>query len=67
MKRILPYYGMELIEIPRVKQGGQYVSASAVRRLAEKGDREAVQRLVPKEAFQVLAEKYADYLRGEKS
>lgn len=53
MKNILPCYGIGLTEIPRLKSGEDYISASVVRKLAEEGDWEAVRRLMPKRAYEI--------------
>lgn len=57
MKRILPEYGIELIEIPRCKEDGEEISASKVRSLYEKKDFNRMKRLVPETTYRYLAEK----------
>lgn len=47
MKRILPEYGIELIEIPRREQQGSCISASRVRHYLESGEKEKAYALVP--------------------
>ncbi len=54
MKRILPKYGIELVEIPRKKQGGDYISASLVRECLERNSRKALEKLVPKTTMDIL-------------
>ena len=58
MKRILPYYGMKLTEIPRVKQQGKYISASMVRKLTREGNWEVVRQLMPEEAYRIYMRDY---------
>ena len=55
MRKILPQYGMQFIEIPRKKQGDVYISASEVRRLASENKFDEIKDLVP--------QKTLDYLR----
>ena len=50
MKRILPEYGIEVIEIPRKDA----ISASEVRRALGKGDYETVKKLVPATTYEVI-------------
>ena len=61
MKKLLPEYGIELIEIPRFATEGDElaVSASRVRKLFEEGDLEAVKELVPETTYNVI-KKYAE-------
>lgn len=47
LARILPHYGIELIELPRVELDGAAVSASEVRSALKAGDLERACRLVP--------------------
>lgn len=52
MRRILPEYGIEFVEIPRrVDSGGNAISASRVRRLLAERNFEAVRPLVPETTF----------------
>lgn len=46
----MPCYGIGLTEIPRLKMGEDYISASTVRKLAGEGDWEAVKRFMPEGA-----------------
>ena len=59
MKRILPEYGIELIEIPRQTDGEEVISASRVRALLEKKDFEGIEKLVPKSTYEYLVENYS--------
>lgn len=66
MKRVLPKYGVEVIELER-KDG---ISASSVRRAIAEGDLETVKKLVPKTTFDHIENMFRekcrlDYLGGE--
>lgn len=54
MKKILPMYGIELIEIKRKKVNGKYISASSVRRYLETNDKEKLTELLPKTTRRVM-------------
>ncbi len=54
MKRILPTYGIQVVEIPRKMQGDTPISASSVRRLLEKGAWDEIEKLVPEMTFVYL-------------
>lgn len=56
MRRILPQYGIEFVEFPRLELEGDNVviSASAVRSLLEKGDLEKVKSYVPDSTMKIL-------------
>lgn len=57
MKTILPEYGIEVVEIPRVTvDGGQTISASAVRKALQEGDRELVESMLPESTIEYLRE-----------
>lgn len=58
MKRILPEYGIEFVEIPRKKIGKDVVSASYVRNLLEQKDFDGIRPLVPEMVFEYLIEKF---------
>ncbi len=51
MKRILPEYGVEIIEIPRKESDSEAISASRVRRLLGKGNMREVKKLVPQTTY----------------
>lgn len=57
MRRILPEYGIEFIEIPRKKSGEDVISASRVRALLEKRDFESIRPLVPDPVFHYLVDR----------
>ena len=56
MRRILPEYGIEFVEVPRRTdvQGGTVISASQVRDLLEKKDFDAIRPLVPESTLRYL-------------
>ncbi len=54
MKRLLPEYGIEVIEIPRIGIDKNIISATKVREFIKKGDFDSVKRLVPKSTFDYL-------------
>lgn len=56
MRRILPEYGIEFVEIPRTTDihEGTVISASRVRDLLEKRDFDAIRPLVPESTFHYL-------------
>ncbi|MCM1054810.1 MAG: adenylyltransferase/cytidyltransferase family protein [Bacteroides sp.] len=56
MRRILPEYGIEFIEIPRAETNGEPISASKVREMLENGDLEGIRQLVPDATFEYLSE-----------
>lgn len=58
MKRILPEYGIEFVEIPRKESNGEAISASHVRELLEKKDFDGIRPLVPEPTFDYLTEKF---------
>ena len=61
MERLLPQYGIEFVQIPRIAQGGAVISASRVRRLLRgKGVCEEVLSLVPEITGRYLRE----YFKG---
>ena len=54
LKQQLPKRGIEVYELPRLETNGIPVSASAVRKAVESGDRELVRTLVPTTTFDFL-------------
>ncbi len=50
----LPEYGIRLVEVPRLEEGSEAVSASRVRKLYESGDFDAIRPLVPECTLQYL-------------
>ena len=56
MGRILPYYGMKLIQIPRLKYKNDFISASKVRKFIKQENWEKVKQLVPDKVYKILIE-----------
>jgi [citrate (pro-3S)-lyase] ligase len=54
MKDLLPSYGIEVVEIPRLRIGRETVSASLVREYIRAGEMESVEMLVPDTTFKFL-------------
>lgn len=54
LAQLLPDRGVELIQLPRIEQSGQPISASLVRQLLGSGQRERLQELVPPCTFRYL-------------
>lgn len=54
MKEILPPYGIEVEEVPRLTFDGNPISASRVRNLVRRGDMQFVQKFVPDTTYQFL-------------
>lgn len=57
MKRILPQYGVEVIEIPRKSTESEYISASKVRAAIAKGEIEKIKGIVPSSTYSFLTSK----------
>jgi [citrate (pro-3S)-lyase] ligase len=66
MKKMLPGYGIELIELPRITGGahGEAVSASRVRALLREGRLAEVRELAPEVTWEYLAEHYQGLPHG---
>lgn len=58
MKKILPEYGMEFVEIPRAGEEGKVISASRVRAMLENKEFEVIEKLVPETTFRYLVERF---------
>ena len=56
MRKILPEYGIEFVEIPRLETDGGAISASRVRALLKEGSLDAIRPLVPESTFQYLSD-----------
>lgn len=54
MRRILPAYGINLVEIPRMKTKEKLISASTVRKKLMEGDGEDLDRFIPQTTKEVL-------------
>lgn len=62
MKHILPDYGVEAIEIPRVQSDGEAISASRVRALVKQEDWRSIEKLVPSGTYAFLTSGEADQI-----
>lgn len=62
LKSILPQYDIEVIEIPRVTVGGSAISASAVRKALEAGDKDLVESMVPESTLGYLVKGKSAFL-----
>lgn len=60
MKKILPRYGIGLIEIPRKTVNGKVISASSVRRYLEMGNREKIVELLPETTRKLIGMECAE-------
>lgn len=58
LKNKLPARGIEVIEVPRYKEGDDIVSASAVRSALKVKDEDKIRRLVPKSTLEYLKTKW---------
>ena len=59
MRRILPKYGMEFCEIPRLSlDEKRVINATEVRRLLKERDFESIKEYVPETTVEILKEKY---------
>ena len=59
MRRILPTYGMEFCEIPRLAlDEKRVINATEVRRLLKERDFEAISDYVPETTLTILERKY---------
>lgn len=54
MKKILPYYGIKLTEIPRLCYGEEIISASKVRKLLRQGSLEKLKNYVSERVFDYI-------------
>jgi [citrate (pro-3S)-lyase] ligase len=60
MKGVLPTYGIDVVEIPRLDVGGEAVSASKVREGIRQNDFETVKKMVPQSTYSFLTSGKAD-------
>lgn len=56
MKKLLPEFGMTLVEIPRKESGEAPISASRVRKYLEEKQYEEVKKIVPKTTYDYLVD-----------
>jgi len=54
MKKLLPEYGCDVVEIPRLEKDGGAVSASRVRKFLKDGNFEEIRKIVPAATFRYL-------------
>lgn len=54
MKKILPHYGCDLIEIHRFKNGNDIVSGSTVRKAIQEKDTDILRHLLPEVSFEYI-------------
>lgn len=59
MKRVLPTYDIEVIEIPRISVGDMVISTSKVRKLLKEKDFERISKFVPETTLNYLKENYS--------
>lgn len=63
MKKVLPKYGVELIEIPRITSSGKPISAKKVRACIKQNDVQTLSEFLPVEIIEYLyAHKYIDHM-----
>ena len=63
MKKVLPEYGIEVIEIPRCRNKEQVISATYVRKKFLEGDTEELKELVPPVTYDYLTSAEGEKLR----
>jgi len=54
MKKLLPEYGCDVVEMPRLEKDGEAVSASRVRNFLKEGNFDEIRKIVPKMTFRYL-------------
>jgi len=62
MKKLLPEYGCNVVEIPRLEKDSSAVSASRVRKFLKDGNFEEIRKIVPEATFRYLRKKYFFYI-----
>ena len=55
---ILPNYNIELFIIPRFEEDGKIISAKTVRKAISDKDFDLLKKLVPKEVYLIIKNKY---------
>lgn len=58
LKKILPEYGIELIEIPRLMRGKDIISATQVRKGIQEKNYELLHNFLPKTSYEYIIKKY---------
>lgn len=59
---ILPHYGIEVIEMPRLNIDGEYISASKVRQFIRNADWDSVKTMVPESTYRYLISKEGEFI-----
>jgi len=54
MKKLLPEYGCDVVEIPRLEKDSGAISASRVRKFLKDGNFEEIRKIVPEATFRYL-------------
>lgn len=54
MKKILPLYGIEVIEVERLKENDEVISATRIRKLLNNNDLSSLKKLVPETTYHYL-------------
>jgi [citrate (pro-3S)-lyase] ligase len=57
MANLLPFYGVEFVEIKRKEEDGEVISASRVRKLLHENNFEAIKPLVPEATYKYLTKR----------
>ncbi|MGN0157478.1 MAG: Coenzyme F420 hydrogenase/dehydrogenase, beta subunit C-terminal domain [Lachnospiraceae bacterium] len=60
LKRILPEYGIDVVEIPRLKIGNDYVTATEVRKCIQNREMEGIRNRVPQSTFEYIGKRYLE-------
>ena len=58
MKRLLPQYGVEVIEIPRLLKNNKVISATEVRMLVNEKKYDEVRMLVPQTTYDIISRRW---------
>ena len=58
LMEILPNYDIELFVIPRFEEDGKIISAKTVRKAIEDKNMDLLKKMVPKEAYSIIKNKY---------
>ncbi|ACZ19887.1 [citrate (pro-3S)-lyase] ligase [Thermanaerovibrio acidaminovorans] len=62
MREVLPRFGVQVVEVPRLEEGGSAVSASLVRRAMAEGDPRGLEALLPPTSYRYIMDNW-DRLR----
>jgi [citrate (pro-3S)-lyase] ligase len=58
LSALLPRYGIDFVELPRIRKDGDEISASRVRKLLEEKNFEEIRNLVPNVTYEYLIQNY---------